>query len=173
MEGGGQGYLLRGVPSSRAAGQPSSRASSRAAGAAGATQRAASTIGGGGAMAAWWRTGAAMHRQLGEEPGCANSLNRGGRTRNRVWGTCTGGEGGAELTSRWSAPWCYRPGRRRRRGEPPRSPANRGREEAQVSCDHEKQERRSSDIFTTVLLCTQKRGSLGLIMIGVTNIEAY
>ena len=30
-----------------------------------------------------------------------------------------------------------------------------------------------SDSFTTVLLCTQKRGSLGLIMIGVTNIEAY
>ena len=112
-----------------------------------------------------------MHRQLGEELAVQNSTAEA--ELETAYGGHARGGGGVELTSRWSAPWCYRPGRRRRRGEPPRSPANRGREEAQVSCDHEKQERRSSDIFTTVLLCTQKRGSLGLIMIGVTNIEAY
>ena len=170
MEGGGQGYLLRGVPSSRAAGQPSSRASSRAAGAAGATQRAASTIGGGGAMAAWWRTGAALHRQLGEEPGCANSLNRGGRTRNRVWGTCTGGGrgGGSELTSRWSAPWCNRPGRRRRRGEPPRSPADRGsgRNSPRFLV---RARARQRYLTTWSYLCTQKQGLVNVDNVWVSK----
>ena len=155
MEGGGQGYLLRGVPSSRAAGQPSSRASSRA---AGATQRAASTIGGGGAMAAWWRTGAAMHRQLGEELAVQNSTAEA-ELATAYGGHARGGGrgGGSELTSRWSAPWCNRPGRRRRRGEPPRSPADRGREEAQVSCEATSDD---AAIFLQPSYCVHKREGL-------------
>ena len=158
MEEGGWGVPPE-QPSSRAAEQPSSRAaeqpSSRAAEQAAEQpeqhngQRAQSA-----AAVRWQRggSGAAMHRQLGEELAVQNS------TAEAELATAYGGHArGAELTSRWSAPWCNRPGRRRRRGEPPRSPADRGREEAQVSCEATSDD---AAIFLQPSYCVHKREGL-------------